>query len=82
MDAAPFSAVPPAEDPGRVLAALGPKMLELSATRANGAHPYLTTPDHTRRAREVIGPDALLAPEQMVILRPILQPPARPVERP
>jgi probable F420-dependent oxidoreductase len=68
MDAAPFNAVAPAEDPGRVLAALGPKMLELSATRANGAHPYLTTPDHTRRAREVIGPDALLAPEQMVIL--------------
>ena len=42
-------------------------MLELSATRADGAHPYLTTPDHTRQAREIIGPDALLAPEQMVI---------------
>jgi probable F420-dependent oxidoreductase len=68
MDAAPFNAVAPADDPGRVLAALGPRMLELSATRANGAHPYLTTPDHTRLAREVIGPDALLAPEQMVIL--------------
>jgi probable F420-dependent oxidoreductase len=51
-----------------VLAALGPKMLKLSATRANGAHPYLTTPDHTREARELIGPDALLAPEQMVVL--------------
>jgi probable F420-dependent oxidoreductase len=68
MDAAPFNAVAPAETPGRVLAALGPKMLELSATRADGAHPYLTTPDHTREAREIIGPDALLAPEQMVIL--------------
>jgi probable F420-dependent oxidoreductase len=67
MDAAPYSAVRPAEDPGRVLAALGPKMLELSAAQANGAHPYLTTPDHTRQARDIIGPDALLAPEQMVV---------------
>jgi probable F420-dependent oxidoreductase len=68
MDEAMFNAVGPAEEPGRVLAALGPRMLELSATRANGAHPYLTTPDHTRQAREIIGPDALLAPEQMVVL--------------
>ena len=68
MDDAMFSAVGPTEDPGRVLAALGPRMLELSATRANGAHPYLTTPDHTRFAREIIGNDALLAPEQMVVL--------------
>jgi len=68
MDQALFNAVGPAEDPGRVLAALGPKMLELSATRANGAHPYLTTPEHTQEARDIIGPDALLAPEQMVVL--------------
>ena len=68
MDEAMFNAVGPAEDPGRVLAALGPRMLELSATQANGAHPYLTTPDHTRLAREIIGPDVLLAPEQMVVL--------------
>ena len=68
MDEAMFNAVGPTEDPGRVLAALGPRMLELSATRANGAHPYLTTPDHTGYAREIIGPDALLAPEQMVVL--------------
>jgi probable F420-dependent oxidoreductase len=68
MDEAMFTAVGPAEEPGRVLAALGPRMLELSATHANGAHPYLTTPDHTRQAREIIGPDALLAPEQMVVL--------------
>jgi probable F420-dependent oxidoreductase len=68
MDAAPFNAVGPAEPPGRVLAALGPKMLELSAARADGAHPYLTTPDHTRTSREVLGPDVLLAPEQMVVL--------------
>ena len=43
-------------------------MLELSATQANGAHPYLTTPEHTRTSREILGPDVLLAPEQMVVL--------------
>lgn len=68
MDKALFMAVGPDEDPGRLLAALGPRMLELSATRANGAHPYFTTPEHTRIARETMGPDALLAPEQMVVL--------------
>jgi probable F420-dependent oxidoreductase len=52
----------------RVLAALGPKMLELSATRARGAHPYLVTPDHTRAAREVLGDGPLLLPEQAVFL--------------
>lgn len=51
----------------RVLAALGPKTLRLAAERTLGAHPYLTPPRHTRWAREVIGPDALLAPEQMVV---------------
>ena len=52
----------------RVLAALGPKMLELSATRARGAHPYLVTPDHTRKAKEVLGDGPLLLPEQTVLL--------------
>ena len=52
----------------RVLGALGPKMLELSATRAGGAHPYLGTPDHTRQAREVLGDGPLLLPEQTVVL--------------
>ena len=56
----------PAEN--RVLAALGPKMLELSATRAGGAHPYLVTPDHTRQARTVLGAGPLLLPEQTVLL--------------
>jgi probable F420-dependent oxidoreductase len=68
MDKALFMARGPEADPGRLLAALGPKMLELSATRANGSHPYFTTPEHTQIAREVMGPDALLAPEQMVVL--------------
>lgn len=53
---------------GRVLAALGPKMLALAADRTAGAHPYLTTPEHTREARALIGPDALLAPEHKVVL--------------
>ena len=52
----------------RVLAALGPKMLELSATRSRGAHPYLVTPDHTRYAREHLGDGPLLLPEQTVLL--------------
>ena len=68
MDKALFMARGPERDPGRLLAALGPRMLELAATRAQGAHPYFTTPDHTRLARETMGSDALLAPEQMVVL--------------
>ncbi len=54
----------------RVLAALGPKVLRLAAERTAGAHPYLTTPEHTARAREILGPDALLVPEQKVVLNP------------
>lgn len=67
MDTALFMATGPDADPGRLLAALGPKMLTLSATAANGAHPYFTTPEHTASAREVMGSDALLAPEQMAV---------------
>ena len=52
----------------RVLAALGPKMLELAATRTRGVHPYLSTPDQTRQAREAVGDGALLLPEQTVVL--------------
>jgi len=51
-----------------VLAALGPRMLELSRDRTWGAHPYFVTPDHTRFARFVIGPGHMLAPEQAVVL--------------
>jgi probable F420-dependent oxidoreductase len=57
--------VPPTE---RVLAALAPRMLALARERAIGSHPYLVTPEHTRIAREALGPDALLAPEQTVVL--------------
>ncbi|WP_225822841.1 LLM class F420-dependent oxidoreductase [Streptomyces naphthomycinicus] len=52
----------------RVLAALGPKMLGLSRDRAAGAIPYLGTPEHTARAREILGGQALLAPEFKVVL--------------
>jgi probable F420-dependent oxidoreductase len=52
----------------RILAALGPKALSLAAERSLGAHPYLVTPVHTREARERIGPEAWLAPEQTVVL--------------
>ncbi|WBP96342.1 LLM class F420-dependent oxidoreductase [Mycolicibacterium neoaurum] len=51
-----------------VVAALGPQVLRLAARRSAGAHPYLTTPEHTAQARAVIGPDALLAPEHKVVL--------------
>jgi probable F420-dependent oxidoreductase len=53
---------------GRALAALGPKALRLAADRTAGAHPYLTTPEHTREAREIVGAGVLLAPEQKVVL--------------
>jgi probable F420-dependent oxidoreductase len=52
----------------RVVAALGPKVLELAAQRSAGAHPYLTTPEHTGSARELIGPTVFLAPEHKVVL--------------
>ena len=56
----------PAE--GRALAALGPRVLRLSAERAAGAHPYLVTPEHTRQARQILGDGPLLAPEQKLVL--------------
>jgi probable F420-dependent oxidoreductase len=67
LDALDAAVVPLAVE-DRALAALGPKMLELAATRTAGVHPYLVTPEHTRIAREAVGPDALVATEQGVIL--------------
>ena len=55
----------------RVLAALGPRMLETARDRAAGAHPYMVTPEHTRRARQLLGPDRVLAPEVKVVIDPI-----------
>ena len=68
MDAALYLAAEPPEPPRRVLAALGPKMLRLAAERADGAHPYNVPPEHTAQAREILGPQKLLAPEQAVLL--------------
>lgn len=64
LDAAPTPL--PADE--RVLAALGPKMLELARTRTAGTHPYLVTPEHTAAARQGVGNDALVAVEQGVVL--------------
>jgi probable F420-dependent oxidoreductase len=62
------AASPPVRPEDRILAALGPKMLELARDRSAGAHPYLTTPRHTSEARATLGAGPLLAPEQMVVL--------------
>ncbi|HEY9414626.1 MAG TPA: LLM class F420-dependent oxidoreductase [Pseudonocardia sp.] len=68
MDSAPYSASRPTTPVRRVLAALRPKMLQLAADRADGAHPYFVTPEHTARARETLGAGPLLCPEQAVVL--------------
>jgi probable F420-dependent oxidoreductase len=68
MTEAPYTAVMPEAAPKTVIAALGPKMLELAASETAGAHPYFSSPDHTAMAREIMGPDAWLCPEQKVIL--------------
>ncbi|MCG5431828.1 LLM class F420-dependent oxidoreductase [Mycobacterium sp. MYCO198283] len=52
----------------RVLAALGPRVLELAARRSAGAHPYLTIPEHTGQARNLVGNTVFLAPEHKVVL--------------
>ncbi|MFZ9785907.1 MAG: TIGR03620 family F420-dependent LLM class oxidoreductase, partial [Ilumatobacteraceae bacterium] len=67
MDNAVYFAAAPATAPRRVLAALGPKMLKLSAQRGLGAHPYFVPVEHTVGAREILGDDALLAPEIAVV---------------
>jgi probable F420-dependent oxidoreductase len=68
MDEAPYGAIAPAAAAPRLLAALGPKMLALSAELADGAHPYWTTPEHTADARAILGAGKLLCVEQKVVL--------------
>jgi probable F420-dependent oxidoreductase len=68
MRSAIFMAVGPSETPPIVIAALGPKMLQLAATAVQGAHPYFVPVEHTAAARELMGPDPILAVEQMVVL--------------
>ena len=67
MDRTLYRAVIPSVTPNRVLAALGPQMLQLAAARAGGAHTYFVPPEHTAAAREALGSDRLLAVEQAVI---------------
>ncbi|WP_232660518.1 TIGR03620 family F420-dependent LLM class oxidoreductase [Pseudonocardia sp. TRM90224] len=68
MDATELTGPAPAQPAPRVLAALGPKMLELAAERTRGAHPFFVPVEHTAFARSVIGPDALLAAHVNVVL--------------
>ena len=68
MDASMFKGIEPAEPTTRVIAALGPKMLALGAEMTDGVHPYFVPVEHTALAREAVGPDKMVATEQMVIL--------------
>ena len=64
------AATPPVPVDGRAIAALGPRSLAIARERSLGSLPYLMTPEHTRTAREALGADKLLAPEQKVVLDP------------
>jgi probable F420-dependent oxidoreductase len=68
MAAAQYAGPAPGEGVPLVLAALGPRMLELAAARADGAHPYFVPLEHTEFARKTLGPDSCLAVEQTVVL--------------
>jgi probable F420-dependent oxidoreductase len=68
MDETRYLPPPPKEPPPVLLAALRTRMLRLAAERTAGAHPYLTTPNHTARARETLGDGPLLAPEQGFVI--------------
>jgi probable F420-dependent oxidoreductase len=68
MGTAPYNAIRDENDPLTLIAALGPKMLELAKTHTQGAHPYFTSPSHTKMAREILGDGPLLCVEQKVIL--------------
>lgn len=68
MAGSPYTGIEPDATPPTVIAALGPRMLELARDATNGAHPYFTSPAHTRMAREILGPDKWLCVEQKVVL--------------
>ena len=68
MAALPAVVEPGAGRPTRLLAALGPKMIELSGSHADGAHPYLVTPAHTATTRQILGPDRWIVSEQAVVV--------------
>jgi len=68
MAEAPFTAYAAPDEPTTVIAALGPRMLELARTAADGAHPYFSPVEHTAKARQILGEGKLLAPELMVAI--------------
>jgi probable F420-dependent oxidoreductase len=68
MAALPEMVEPGSGRPTRLLAALGPKMIELSGSHADGAHPYLVNPDQTAVTREILGPDKWIVSEQAVVV--------------
>lgn len=68
MDGALYAGPQPEQEGLRLLAALRKNMMGLAAEKADGAHPYFVPVEHTARAREILGPDKLLAPEQTVLL--------------
>jgi probable F420-dependent oxidoreductase len=68
IEQAPYTASRPTTPVRYVLGALRPRMLELAGQRTQGAHPYLVTPEHTARARNILGEGPLLCPEQAVVL--------------
>jgi len=68
MREAPYGAPQPPERPLTIVAALGPRMMALSGELADGAHPYNTAPEHTAKARSILGPGKLLCPEVWVLL--------------
>jgi len=68
MDKAPYRAERPSTPVHRVVGALGPAMLSLAAEKTDGAHPYMVPTQHTAWARNILGPTALLCPDQMVVL--------------
>lgn len=69
MEQATYQAPVPAESGELVLAALGPKMLELARDKTDGGHPYNVTPEHTAKARQILGPNKKLYVEQKVYLQ-------------
>jgi probable F420-dependent oxidoreductase len=68
MDAAPFEGAATDRPAPRVLGALGPRMIELAAELTNGILPFLSTPEHTFRSRQILADDQLIAVEQAIVL--------------
>ena len=68
MQRAPFMAVGPSAVPATVIGAIRPKMLQLAGEKPSGSHTYFVPPEHTKRARKILGPDKMLCVAQAVVL--------------